>query len=217
MSQNQEDIACVNFTNDKPIRKEHSNLQYNIAELQVKFNIKIRPSERKRISRVDDAYEVFLNIWSEDIDYLEEFVVLFLDNANAVIAYKKFFKGGRMSCAVDYGVVLQAALLCGSTSVIIAHNHPGGICKPSLADNNLTKAIYQAGAIIGISLFDHLIISSEGYYSYMDSGKMDIVKNEDCEDYLLLHERFKKLKMNYSVLVDKHIELQKKLLAKIDS
>jgi DNA repair protein RadC len=48
----------------------------------------------------------------------------------------------------------------------VAHNHPSGASSPSEHDVELTKAVYDAGQIVGINLLDHLVIGEKDYYSF---------------------------------------------------
>ena len=59
-----------------------------------------------------------------------------------------------------------------SYKIILAHNHPSGNLKPSEADNNLTTRLKQACEIVDINMLDHLIISKDGYYSFMDESSL---------------------------------------------
>jgi DNA repair protein RadC len=54
----------------------------------------------------------------------------------------------------------------------LCHNHPSGNCNPSSQDNSTTKKIKDACTIMDITVLDHLIITSENYYSYADEGKI---------------------------------------------
>jgi DNA repair protein RadC len=56
--------------------------------------------------------------------------------------------------------------------MIISHNHPSGQLKSSEQDDALTKKLSDACKIMDIRLLDHVIITSEGYYSYADEGKI---------------------------------------------
>lgn len=53
---------------------------------------------------------------------------------------------------------------------MIAHNHPSGNLKPSSADGELTQKIASGAKLLDMKLLDHLIITSEGYYSFVDEG-----------------------------------------------
>jgi DNA repair protein RadC len=52
----------------------------------------------------------------------------------------------------------------------LVHNHPSGDPSPSDDDIRLTQRIRQAGEILGIQLLDHLIVGTEGCYSFKTSG-----------------------------------------------
>lgn len=76
------------------------------------------------------------------------------------------------STVVDVRLVLQSALLAHSSIIILAHNHPAGILYPSTLDDMITQKIKDAAKLIDIKLYDHLIVTSESYYSYADEGRL---------------------------------------------
>ena len=55
-------------------------------------------------------------------------------------------------------------------SIIVAHNHPSGILKPSNEDINITNRLKESAKILGIELLDHLIFTKEGFYSFQEEG-----------------------------------------------
>lgn len=69
--------------------------------------------------------------------------------------------------------IVEGALKHNATSVILAHNHPGGLPKPSNNDNMLTAGVRKALSTVNISLQEHVIISDDGFYSYRKSGYFD--------------------------------------------
>ena len=71
-----------------------------------------------------------------------------------------------------YRLILSVALKTLATGLILAHNHPSGNLKPSEADKQITNKIRQAAKLLDIEVMDHIIISSEGYYSFMDDAIM---------------------------------------------
>ena len=77
-------------------------------------------------------------------------------------------KGGISETIVDIRLLLKSALQCGATAIIVAHNHPSGVLKPSTSDIKLTQKIKKAGENMDIKLLDHLIISEKGYFSFAD-------------------------------------------------
>ncbi len=119
---------------------------------------------------------------SEDIaDYLraklahktkEVFGVIFLNRSNKVIAFEQISEGGITGTVVDIRIILKKALLHESVSMVICHNHPSGNLEPSVADEMITQKIKDAGLLLDIRLLDHIIVSTEGHYSFADHGKL---------------------------------------------
>ncbi len=79
-------------------------------------------------------------------------------------------KGGITGTIADARLILSVALKTLATGLILAHNHPSGNLKPSEVDIGLTKKIKQSAKLMGIELLDHIIISNEGYFSFIDDG-----------------------------------------------
>ncbi|MNR20999.1 hypothetical protein D3C85_1378730 [compost metagenome] len=73
---------------------------------------------------------------------------------------------------VDIRLLFAAALKSNATGLIVSHNHPSGRTEPSEPDRYITRKIAQAGLLLDIKLLDHLIITSESYYSFADQGAL---------------------------------------------
>lgn len=65
--------------------------------------------------------------------------------------------------------VFRPAIAVSAVGVILVHNHPSQILGPSVEDRRVTRQIKEAGALIGIELIDHLIVSVGGFKSVADS------------------------------------------------
>ena len=100
----------------------------------------------------------------------EQFWVLFLNHGNRIIETKNFGKGGLTSTVVDQRIILRNALEMNSTALILSHNHPSGNLNPSRSDKELTEKIREGARLLDIKVLDHLILSSEGYFSFADEG-----------------------------------------------
>ena len=74
------------------------------------------------------------------------------------------------STTVETKFIIKNALNRLATSIILVHNHPSGNLKPSQSDIDLTNKIKQAGKLLDIITFDHVIVSHEGYFSFADEG-----------------------------------------------
>ncbi|MBN1130790.1 MAG: DNA repair protein RadC [Chitinispirillaceae bacterium] len=92
----------------------------------------------------------------------DEYVAaIFLGNRNQVIATEVIAEGTVNQCAVYPRVIIERALRCHATSIIIAHNHPGGGLKPSEADWVLTGRLCALCRLLDIPLLDHLVVSHD--------------------------------------------------------
>ncbi|MFC3361594.1 JAB domain-containing protein [Pedobacter fastidiosus] len=61
--------------------------------------------------------------------------------------------------------------MANARGIVLAHNHPSGNKLPSRADIDMTGKIKEGGSLLGIEVFDHIIITwDNGYYSFADQG-----------------------------------------------
>ena len=124
--------------------------------------------EKKTIVLSDDAYEL-LQVHLGDLQY-EQFAIVLLNRANQVIKIENISKGGVLGTTVDPKKIFKIAINNNACSIILAHNHPSGICKPSNEDIKLTKKLKAAGKLLDVSISDHLIIGIDKFYSFADAG-----------------------------------------------
>lgn len=96
--------------------------------------------------------------------------VLYLNSRNELLNSENLEEGTVSEAVAFPRKVIESALKNNATSVILAHNHPGGLPEPSDNDNILTDAVNKALATVDISLQEHVIISDDGYFSYRKSG-----------------------------------------------
>lgn len=142
-----------------------------IAEVELIYRTKVKASERPQIKTSKDCAELLRRIWNDDkIDFIEQFKVLFLNKANRVLGVFEASSGGITGTIADPRLIFVAALKANATALIISHNHPSGNLKPSQQDEQLTQKIKHAGLYLDINLLDHVIVTSEGYYSFADQG-----------------------------------------------
>lgn len=71
---------------------------------------------------------------------------------------------------MDPKIIFSEALKCNASGIILAHNHPSGNLNPSDADLNLTKKLISGGQILEIQILDHIILTTESYFSFADKG-----------------------------------------------
>ena len=143
-----------------------------VTEITISYKPKFDIAERPVVRTGTDALNQFiLGFDRETMMIQEEFLVLYLNRANAVLGLFKASKGGLTGTVADTRLILAVGLKLLATSVILAHNHPSGNLNPSLADQELIGKLYEAGRLMDIKVVDHLIVSpTGGCYSFADNG-----------------------------------------------
>ena len=145
-----------------------------IAEVKLVYKTKVKASERMQIKSSTEAFKLFNDTWDHDsLEYVEEFKILLLNRANAVLGLLPLSKGGISGTVTDLRVLFQAAIKANASGIVAAHNHPSGNLNPSESDLKLTRKIKEAGTMLDIQLLDHLILTADGnYYSFADNGNL---------------------------------------------
>lgn len=99
---------------------------------------------------------------------------LYLNSKNELLHSENLGEGTVSEAVAFPRKIVEGALKHNATSVILAHNHPGGLPDPSDNDNMLTDAVKKALMTVNISLQEHVIISDDGFYSYRKEGYFDV-------------------------------------------
>lgn len=102
----------------------------------------------------------------------EVFCGLFLDTRHRVLHWEELFLGSIDGACVYPRVVAEKALLLGAAAVIVAHNHPSGVCEPSIADQAITRRLKDALALLEIRLLDHFVIGEGSPVSLASRGML---------------------------------------------
>ena len=143
----------------------------NLPELSIKY----KSSEVKKVKLASskDSCEFFKKLFDEDtLDYCESSIVIYLNKANITIGWFKLSQGGLDSCLIDVRMLFAIALQCGASSFIMAHNHPSGNPYPSEQDKVLTRKIKGASEFLQIKMIDHMVITTDSYFSFADEGML---------------------------------------------
>ncbi|MEN2400564.1 JAB domain-containing protein [Flavobacterium sp. MC2016-06] len=143
------------------------------SEIELIYKSKIKASERPHITSSSVVYKLAMEIWNMNkIDFFEQFKILLLNRSNKVLGVYEISSGGISGTSVDLRLLFAAALKANASGLIMIHNHPSGKILPSPSDELITKNAKKAGTFLDITLIDHLIISSESYYSFADNGNL---------------------------------------------
>lgn len=126
---------------------------------------------RTRGSKLTSSHDV--GLWAQEtIGYrvAESFLVLALNSRNEVVSYCEVGRGAIHSCPVEPCEVFRYLLLAGVSRAILVHNHPNGDLGPSNEDVALTARLVEAGKILGVTVLDHVVVTSDSHWSFKDHG-----------------------------------------------
>ena len=157
----------------KPNKNIKFNPGYEISEVQLIYKKTYNITNRPIINNSQAAYLAFFQSWDMNIIELQEQVkVLYLNPNSRILGLAEISTGSMIKTIVDERLIFSIALQLAATGIILAHNHPSGTMRPSLADIELTRRLEIAGNALKISIHDHLIISptEHEYYSMRENG-----------------------------------------------
>ena len=116
-----------------------------------------------------DLVKEYLKLFFADKMEREHFVVMFLNSQHQMIACEVLFTGTIDGAAVYPREIVRAVLLHNAAAIILAHNHPSGVCEPSMADKNITQRIVDGCKLMEIRVLDHIVVGKD-CYSFAESG-----------------------------------------------
>lgn len=100
----------------------------------------------------------------------EVFWVLLLDSQSEVRGAVEVGRGTLNGCLVHPREVFRVAVMYGAAGIIVAHNHPSGDPTPSAEDRAVTRQLAEAGRLIDIPVYDHLILAGDRWVSFATMG-----------------------------------------------
>ena len=142
-----------------------------VSEVKLSYKSKVKASERPKVLNSKASFDILLKLYDDDtIEYRETMKMMLLNRAGKVLGVMDISDGGTAGTTADIKVIMQCALLGNANGIILCHNHPSGNLQPSKEDTVLTQKVRSACDIMDMQLLDHIIISSEHYYSFADEG-----------------------------------------------
>jgi DNA repair protein RadC len=120
-------------------------------------------NHQEKITSPERLYENFHFIFDNEVQ--EMFVVFWLSTTDKVIGYEIISRGSLNASVVHPREVFRGAIVSSCASIIVAHNHPSGNPEPSNEDIQTTKKLVEAGKIIDINVFDHIIFAQKSFTS----------------------------------------------------
>ena len=124
--------------------------------------------ERPRIRAPADVYRWFAPRLADLA--AEEFHVLALDSQSGVLRDLLVTRGILNSSLVHPREVFRGAIAEAAAGIIVVHNHPSGDPTPSADDRAVTRQLVEAGRIIDVPVYDHVVVGAGRYVSFAESG-----------------------------------------------
>lgn len=138
---------------------------------------RMQNEEVRRGKQLISSEEVFRYYCDKFKDLQKEmFMAILLDTKGRVLKEEVISIGCINANIVHPVNVYASAIRESASAVVFVHNHPSGDPEPSQEDLIVTARLWEVSKLIGIRLFDHIIIGEKGYTSMADDGWLDDAK-----------------------------------------
>lgn len=134
-----------------------------------------------KIHGSEQVAKVFIDLLylEDEIDQEKEhFYVMHLDTRSRINMVELVNIGTLTASLIHPRETFRRAVIRGSASIIVAHNHPSGEVDPSVEDTKVTKLLHEAGNILGIKMLDHVIIAQGRFFSFRDNNVRQMTEGE---------------------------------------
>lgn len=108
----------------------------------------------------------------------EHFLCVTLNGAREILSIRVICTGSGNMAVIRMAEVYAEAIKEHASAVVFCHNHPGGNPEPSEADIETTKKLCLAASLLEIKVLDHIIITKNSYYSFLEHNLFDFIDNE---------------------------------------
>ena len=123
-----------------------------------------------KLSSPDIVFNYFKTILEDKKQ--EYFYCVYLDTSKKVIENKLMFIGTINESMIHPREIFKEAYKLSASSIILLHNHPSGNINPSNNDKITTLNLKKIGEFLGIKIVDHIIITNDKYYSFLEHGEI---------------------------------------------
>ncbi|NNJ84706.1 MAG: JAB domain-containing protein [Gammaproteobacteria bacterium] len=144
--------------------------------LQRQTTVELTEGEKIPINQPADLFPIMRRVLlREDTNSRrkEHFWVVGLRSDNRILYIELVSLGSTTAAVVNPIEVYQLAVVNKSPCIMLVHNHTDGSLEPSEKDKEITRTLSKGGKLLGITVLDHLIISEDGYYSFLEEGLLE--------------------------------------------
>lgn len=132
--------------------------------------------------RLNRRPESFLNEPADVVPYVqhyalqsvEHFICVSMNGAREILNIHVAGVGEGNIAVIKPAEIFSDPLKHHASAVVLCHNHPSGLCSPSPKDEETTKAMVRAASLLGIVVLDHIILTRNGYFSFLEHGMLPI-------------------------------------------
>lgn len=143
------------------------------------MNVRLTKEQKIKILNSADIYKIMQQVLLRENKIRrnqEHFWVVGLNNSNKILFVELIGLGAVNRVNANPPDVFRMGIYKLAVRMILVHNHPSGVLKPSKADLDLTDRMLKIGKLISIEVVDHLVITEESYISFEDKNIMDQLK-----------------------------------------
>lgn len=132
----------------------------NVSEIKVECKPKFKLSECPTVSKLNDAYDVLIQVWDKYLmSILDVFKIILLNKENRVLGVVDITMGGKDFVPVERKDIFSIAIKASASKIILAHNYPFEKLVASSRDIALTKKAVERRKLLYIEICNHLLIS----------------------------------------------------------
>lgn len=148
------------------IKKDKAATLVAAFEIGKRTAIQSKWFSEKKITSPEDVAHIFIPMLKDELS--EHFYIVSLNAANKIIRIDLISTGSLDSSIVHPREVFKVAIENSAKSIILVHNHPSGNPEPSNDDIAITKKLVEISKLMGINVFDHVIIAENKYTSFVE-------------------------------------------------
>ena len=153
---------------------------------------------------INTPYDIVPFLKNYAVSEKEHFLLVTLNGGHEIIQIHVITVGTLNRTLIHPREVFSAAMRDNAASIIVSHNHPSGKCQPSDEDIAVTDTLEKVSMIMGIELLDHVIVSRESYFSFMENKMLRGKENR------------KKINLNEEKREEKEVAPEEKTLPQWD-
>ena len=141
------------------------------------MELEVKNSDKIKIQGAQDTYEIMRKIFFDrhkEVEILKEhFWTIALNTSSKILSIELVSIGSNTRTIAAPQEIFRVPLYKSANHVVLIHNHPSGVLKPSDSDLDSTNRLIQAGLLFDIKVVDHVIVTEHSYYSFCDNGLIE--------------------------------------------